>query len=288
MTNKDSSFMHHAELRQLMIDVQGVAEAAGRDIMAIFEDESRWAVQHKEDDSPLTAADLAAHRVIMAALQALTPDIPVISEEAEAIPREVRAQWSRCWLVDPLDGTKEFIARSREFTVNIALVENGEAILGVVHAPALGIVYRAARGCGAWHAEGESTRPVLVAPLPAKGERPVRVVASRRHRGARDEAFCEAALQRFGEVDFSTAGSAFKICVVAEGRADVYPRFGPTMEWDTAAGQVVVEEAGGMLMDEQGRPFRYNLRETLLNGSFIVAGAQPGVWQELCAALPAE
>lgn len=278
--------MQHAELKQLMGDVQGIAEAAGQEIMAIFRDESRWAVEHKADDSPLTAADLAAHHVILARLTALTPDIPVISEESEAIPREVRAQWSRCWMVDPLDGTKEFIARSNEFTVNIALIESGEAILGVVHAPAAGIVYVAARGCGAWHAEGATVRPVLSAPLPARGERPVRIVASRRHRGARDEAFCQAVGARLGEVEFSTAGSAFKICVVAEGRADLYPRFGPTMEWDTAAGQVVVEEAGGVLMDEQGRPFRYNERDTLLNGSFIVAGAEPALWQDICASLP--
>ncbi len=278
--------MHHAELKQLMGDVQGIAEAAGQEIMAIFRDESRWAVEHKADDSPLTAADMAAHHVILARLTALTPDIPVISEESEAIPREVRAQWSRCWMVDPLDGTKEFIARSNEFTVNIALIENGEAILGVVHAPATGIVYVAARGCGAWHAEGATLRPVLSAPLPGKGERPVRIVASRRHRGARDEAFCEAVGRRLGEIEFSTAGSAFKICVVAEGEADLYPRFGPTMEWDTAAGQVVVEEAGGVLMDEQGRPFRYNERDTLLNGSFIVAGAEPALWQDICASLP--
>lgn len=278
--------MQHAELKQLMGDVQGIAEAAGQEIMAIFRDESRWAVEHKADDSPLTAADMAAHRVILARLTALTPDIPVISEESEAIPRELRAQWSRCWMVDPLDGTKEFIARSNEFTVNIALIENGEAILGVVHAPATGIVYVAARGCGAWHAEGATLRPVLSAPLPARGERPVRIVASRRHRGARDEAFCQAVGQRLGEIEFSTAGSAFKICVVAEGRADLYPRFGPTMEWDTAAGQVVVEEAGGVLMDEQGRPFRYNQRDTLLNGSFIVAGAEPALWQDICASLP--
>lgn len=278
--------MQHAELKQLMGDVQGIAEAAGQEVMAIFRDESRWAVEHKADDSPLTAADLAAHRVILARLTALTPDIPVISEESEAIPREVRAQWSRCWMVDPLDGTREFIARSNEFTVNIALIENGEAILGVVHAPAAGIVYVAARGCGAWHAEGATLRPVLSAPLPARGERPVRIVASRRHRGARDEAFCQAVGERLGEIEFSTAGSAFKICIVAEGRADLYPRFGPTMEWDTAAGQVVVEEAGGVLMDEQGRPFRYNQRDTLLNGGFIVAGAEPALWQDICASLP--
>lgn len=279
--------MQQAEFEQLLPAVHAIADAAGREILAIYQDESRWGVQHKADDSPLTAADLAAHRVIMARLAALTPDIPVISEEADDIPREVRAQWSRCWLVDPLDGTKEFIARGNDFTVNIALVEDGEAVLGVVLAPVTGIAYLAARGCGAWRVDGATRQRLQVVPLPAPGERPLRMVGSRRHRGARDDAFCAAVTQRLGEVEFTAVGSAFKLCVVAEGGADVYPRFGPTMEWDTAAGQVVVEQAGGLLIDEQGRPFRYNRRDTLLNGSFIVAGAGAALWQSLCAELPA-
>lgn len=279
--------MLEAELMQLMTAVRQVAEKAGEEIMAIFHDESRWAVQHKEDDSPLTAADLASNRVIAAALAELSPDIPVISEEAEAIPVAERQQWSRCWLVDPLDGTKEFIARSTEFTVNIALVENGEAILGVVYAPALRLAYVAARGCGAFRVEkGESTR-LYSAHFPAPGDRALRLVGSRRHRGPRDNEFCRLVEERLGPVEFSAAGSAFKLCVVAEGLADAYPRFGPTMEWDTAAGQVVVEEAGGALIDEQGRPFRYNVRDTLLNGSFIVVGAETAKWQAICADLPA-
>ncbi|MES2918540.1 MAG: 3'(2'),5'-bisphosphate nucleotidase CysQ [Pseudomonadota bacterium] len=280
--------MPQAELERLMPAVQAIAEAAAREILAIFHDESRWAVQHKADASPLTAADLAAHHAIVPRLQALTPDIPVISEEADEIPRAVRAQWSRCWLVDPLDGTKEFIARGNDFTVNIALVEEGEAVLGVVLAPVTGLAYLAARGCGAWRIDGSVRQRLQVAPLPAAGARPLRMVGSRRHRGARDDAFCAAVARRLGEVEFTAVGSAFKLCVVAEGGADVYPRFGPTMEWDTAAGQVVVEEAGGLLIDEQGRPFRYNRRDTLLNGNFIVAGAGAALWQSLCAELPAE
>jgi 3'(2'), 5'-bisphosphate nucleotidase len=276
------------DLAALLAPVCRIAEDAGRDIMAIFHDESRWAVQHKEDDSPLTAADLAAHHAIMAGLAALTPDIPVISEESEAIPLAERRAWSRCWLVDPLDGTKEFISRSREFTVNIALVENGEAILGVVYAPALGLAYAAARGCGAVRIEQGHQKKLSSAHFPQNGSRPLRLVASRRHRGARDAAFSSAMEAAFGPVEFNTAGSAFKICVVAEGEADVYPRFGPTMEWDTAAGQVVVEEAGGALVDEQGRPFRYNQRDSLRNGSFLVIGDAPEKWLGLCARLPAQ
>lgn len=278
--------MPPSELQALMHEVRAIAAAAGEAIMAIFHDESRWAVQHKEDESPLTAADLAAHRLISARLAALTPDIPVISEEAEIIPREQRAQWSRVWLVDPLDGTKEFIARSNDFTVNIALVQDGEAVLGVVLAPVTGIAYVAARGAGAWRLEGEARTRLQVAPLPAPGTTPLRVVGSRRHRAALDDAFCAALAERFGAIDFRAVGSAFKLCVVAEGGADIYPRFGPTMEWDTAAGQVVVEEAGGLLVDPRGRPFRYNQRETLLNGHFIVASANAPLWQTLCVGLP--
>lgn len=276
------------DLAGLLVDVRRIAEAAGREIMAIFRDEARWQLQHKEDASPLTAADLAAHQIIIAGLAALTPAIPVISEESEAIPVAQRRSWSRCWLVDPLDGTKEFIARSREFTVNIALVENGEAILGLVHAPALGLAYAAARGGGAFRIEAGVSRRLASAPLPAPGARPLRMVASRRHRGARDAEFCACAEAAFGPLEFSTAGSAFKLCVVAEGEADIYPRFGPTMEWDTAAGQVVVEEAGGALIDEAGRPFRYNGRDTLLNGSFLVVGDAPEKWQALCARMSAK
>lgn len=276
------------DLPELLTQARRLAEQAGREIMAIFRDEARWQVQHKEDDSPLTAADLAAHRVIVAGLSALTPDIPVISEESDAIPVGQRLGWTRCWLVDPLDGTKEFIARSRDFTVNIALVENGEAILGVVYAPALERAYVATRGGGAHCLEGEASRRLASAKFPAAGARPLRLVASRRHRGERDAAFCNAVEAAFGPVQFSTAGSAFKLCVVAEGEADAYPRFGPTMEWDTAAGQVVVEEAGGVVVDERGRPFRYNRRDTLRNGNFLVLGDAPEKWLAVSATLDAQ
>ncbi|HEX6592546.1 MAG TPA: 3'(2'),5'-bisphosphate nucleotidase CysQ [Moraxellaceae bacterium] len=259
----------------LLPAVLALAQQAGEDIMAIYRDESRWNVQHKEDDSPLTAADLAANRRIVPGLQELTPDIPVISEECDESHFVDRLSWPRCWLVDPLDGTKEFIARNDEFSINIALVENHEAVLGIVYSPVTGIAYMAARGAGAFREEdGVSTR-LRASAFPASA---FRVVASRRHRGARDLAFCEIVSRELGSVELALAGSAFKICAVAEGLADAYPRFGPTMEWDTAAGQVVVEEAGGALVDEQGRPFRYNQRNTLRNGSFLVVGDRLPAW----------
>jgi 3'(2'), 5'-bisphosphate nucleotidase len=267
-------------LATLMPAVCGVAERAAAEIMAIYRDESRWQVQEKEDASPLTAADLAANRVIVAGLRALTPDIPVISEECEETPFAERSAWPRCWMVDPLDGTREFIARNDEFSVNIALIEGDRAVLGVVHAPVTGISWCAARGHGAWRIEGHRRIPLQVARFPQRGGHAPRLVMSRRHRGDQDMAFAMAVEKAMGQVELTAAGSAFKICAVAEGTADAYPRFGPTMEWDTAAGQVVVEEAGGALLDAQGRPFRYNRRAGLRNGNFLVAGAEPEKWMD--------
>lgn len=261
----------------LLPAVLALAEKAGHEIMVIYRDESRWDVQHKEDDSPLTAADIASNRVLVPGLSALAPDIPVISEECDESHFTERLSWPRCWLVDPLDGTKEFIARNDEFSINIALVENNEAVLGVVYSPVTGSAFFAARGAGAFRKTDGVTLPLHAEDLPKAGEI-FRIVASRRHRGPRDLAFCEDVSRRLGPVELTLAGSAFKICAVAEGDAHAYPRFGPTMEWDTAAGQVVVEEAGGALVDAKGRPFRYNQRETLLNSSFLVVGGSVPPW----------
>lgn len=265
-------------LALLLPAVCGIAEDAAAAIMAIYRDESLWQVQRKADNSPLTDADLAANRVIVAALRQLTPDIPVISEECDEVDFAVRSAWPRCWMVDPLDGTREFIARNDEFSVNIALIESDRAVLGVVHAPVTGIAWCAARGHGAARIEKHHRVPLHAAAFPARGGRAPRLVVSRRHRGDRDMAFCMAVEREMGQVELAAAGSAFKICAVAEGSADTYPRFGPTMEWDTAAGQVIVEEAGGALLDTQGRPFRYNRRDTLRNGDFLVTGRDAERW----------
>lgn len=265
-------------LAQLLPAICAVAERAGREIMTIYRDESRWNVQQKEDDSPLTAADVAANKTIVEDLQKLRPDIPVISEECEEALFAERRVWRLCWMVDPLDGTREFIARNDEFSVNIALIENHVAVLGVIHSPVTGIAYAAARGHGAFRIHAGKKQRLSSALLPLQGSRPFRIVASRRHRGARDLAFCEAVSREMGTVELQVAGSAFKICAVAEGLADAYPRFGPTMEWDTAAGQIIVEEAGGALVDEMGRPFRYNERASLRNSSFLVTAGEPLPW----------
>lgn len=266
------------DLEMLLREATRIAAAAGEDIMAIYRDESRWDVQNKTDASPLTAADIAANTTIVAGLKKLTPDIPVVSEEVDAAPFAERQKWSRCWVVDPLDGTKEFIARNDEFSVNIALVENNEAVLGVVYSPVTRAAYVAARGFGAFRIDDGTATALKTVPLPLHKERAIKLVASRRHRDEREAKFLEKVQKNIGDTEMATAGSAFKICAVAEGKADAYPRFGPTMEWDTAAGQVVVEEAGGALLDEKGRPFRYNARESQLNGSFIVVGNVEPAW----------
>ena len=252
--------------------VRALAAEASERILEIYA--TAFGVATKDDNSPLTAADLAAHRVIVAGLQRLTPDIPVLSEESAAIPFAERAKWRRYWLVDPLDGTKEFIQRNGQFTVNIALIEDYEPVLGVVRVPVTGVCYFAARGLGAFREEpGQPSWPITVKPLHL-GE-PVRVVGSRSHGGPGLQAF----VAKLGAHELVTIGSSLKFCQVAEGSADVYPRLGPTSEWDTAAAQCVVEVAGGRVVSaESGEPLRYNTRESLLNPYFIVYGDANRDW----------
>jgi 3'(2'), 5'-bisphosphate nucleotidase len=248
-----------------------LAREAAAAIMRVYAGD--FDVRHKADDSPLTAADLASHRCIVEGLARLAPGIPVLSEEsAEEVPASRRRQWPRLWLVDPLDGTREFVKRNGEFTVNIALIEDGEPVLGVVQAPATGALWHAGRGRGAFRREGERDVPIRVR---APATPPLRVAASRSHRDARTE----AVLARMGEVEPVGVGSSLKFCRLAEGAMDVYPRFGPTSEWDTAAGQCVLEAAGGAVFDPRGRPLRYNQRDTVLNGDFIALGDPTLPWQ---------
>ena len=218
----------------------------------------------KSDNSPLTLADLAAHKIIHEGLQELTPDVLVVSEEG-ANAKESRVGITAFWLVDPLDGTKEFLARSNEYTVNIALVIDGVAVVGVVHAPSLGLTYWGGPGRGAWLETNKSVSSIAVAPRPANGGT-WRAVASKSHLNSETE----AVLARFSVVELVQAGSSLKFCRVAEGAADVYPRLGPTCEWDTAAAQAVLEGAGGFVCDLSGKPLRYG-KATHLNPHFIAA-----------------
>lgn len=252
-------------------DVCQIARQAGAAIMAVYQGEHD--VELKADDSPLTAADRAAHAVILEGLRALAPETPVLSEEGRPAPFEERGRWRRYWLVDPLDGTKEFIKRNGEFTVNIALIEDGRPVLGVVFAPALDVAYYAQRGEGAFRQEGTAeAAPIRVEPAPQ--DAPWRVVASRSHLGDEVGRFLDC----LGEHELVSMGSSLKLCLVAEGRAHLYPRLGPTSEWDTAAAHCVVEEAGGQVLDTDLKPLAYNTKDSLLNPYFIVCADMDERW----------
>jgi 3'(2'), 5'-bisphosphate nucleotidase len=263
--------MATADMDAMREGIIALARDAATRILAVYE--SEFAVEHKDDRSPLTAADLAAHHCIVEGLERLTPDIPVLSEEsAEDVPAVVRREWRRLWLVDPLDGTREFVKRNGEFTVNIALIEDGISILSVVQAPVTGALWHAALGRGAFRRDGDADVP-LQSRRPASA--PLRVAASRSHRDARTTALME----RLGDIETIGLGSSLKFCRLAEGGMDVYPRFGPTSEWDTAAGQCVLEAAGGVVIDPKGRPLRYNQRDTILNGDFMALGDPALPWR---------
>jgi 3'(2'), 5'-bisphosphate nucleotidase len=242
-----------------------IARAAGAAILQIYH--SDFAVQTKADASPLTAADLAAQQVIVTALAALDPALPVLSEEAQALAWSARQHWTRYWLVDPLDGTREFVKRNGEFTVNIALIDHHQTVLGVVLAPVSGELYVAERGEGAWLQTdaGADWQRIHARPL---AQSPM--LAGSRSHGTLPDATLQALL---GEGYQRVAlGSSLKFCLLARGLADVYLRLGLTSEWDTAAAQCVLQEAGGAVLDLHGQPFRYNRGESLLNPEFIAVG----------------
>lgn len=254
-----------------------IAQQAGAAIMQVYA--NGFDIEHKADDSPVTSADLAAHRLIVHGLTQLTPDIPVLSEESAQLPWETRRQWQRYWLVDPLDGTREFIKRNGEFSVNIALIEHGVSVFGVVQAPVTGVIWHAARGGSAWRRNGQQQDAISTRVPPAS---PLRVAASRSHASARTAAL----LERMGEIELVAQGSSLKFCRIAEGTLDVYPRLGPTSEWDTAAGQCVLEAAGGVVLAaDDGVPFAYNQRPRLLNGDFVALGDASLPWQDWVAGL---
>jgi 3'(2'), 5'-bisphosphate nucleotidase len=259
-----------------MLDVQKIvkiAQEAGEKILEIYQT-ADFNVETKADHSPLTKADIASHEHILACLVSLTPDIPVLSEESKATSYQERLQWTRFWLVDPLDGTKEFVKRNDEFTVNIALVEGGQAVLGVVHTPALGVTYYAVKGKGAFKQEHGVTQPIAANKHLGNA---LSVVASRSHAGQETQDLL-AALAKDYKVNLVSKGSALKLCLVAEGAAHLYPRLGPTMEWDTAAAQCVAEQAGALVTDLTGERLAYN-KESLLNPFFIVNSVPNLKWQ---------
>jgi 3'(2'), 5'-bisphosphate nucleotidase len=246
-----------ASLAEALMPIVGRASAA---IMQIYD--GAFAVQRKDDNSPLTLADLESQRVIIEGLKRITPGIPILSEESAAAPWAERQTWRELWVVDPLDGTREFVKRNGEFTINIALILQHEAVLGVVCAPAQKLIYWGIAGHGAFaRARDGETRAIHT----ATPQQPVRVLGSRSHASPQTAAY----LARLGPHVASSVGSSLKFCLLAEGRAELYVRFGATSEWDTAAGQAVLEAAGGHVTRMDGHRLRYNCRESLINGDFV-------------------
>jgi 3'(2'), 5'-bisphosphate nucleotidase len=263
-----------SESPQLLEQVAAVARAAGVEILDVYAS-GDVAATAKADASPLTVADLRAHALIVARLAELTPGVPVLSEEAAETPFSERSRWQRYWLVDPLDGTREFLARNGQFTVNIALIEGHAPALGVVHVPVTGSTYLGYPGRGAWRERpGTTPESIRVAQHSAA---PLRVVGSRSHRGDSLDSF----LARSGPHELLAIGSSLKFCLVAEGAADVYPRLGPTSEWDTAAAHAVLAAAGGTVSQLDGAPLAYNTRAELLNPHFVAYGPKDRDWLAL-------
>lgn len=242
------------------------AQIAGEAIMRIYE--QPFDVAQKADNSPLTEADTAANQIIIAALTQRYPDIPYISEESKLTDYAIRQTWQACWLIDPLDGTKEFVKRNGEFTVNIALVRQGIPVIGVVYVPVTQTMYYAIEGEGSYRIQNGITQKLLIDPI--EPDKAVRIVASRSHLNADTEQYIAAQQARYGQVELVSSGSSLKFCLLAEGRAHLYPRFAPTMEWDTAAGHIVATEAGAKIAQyPNGEALRYN-KANLLNPYFLV------------------
>jgi 3'(2'), 5'-bisphosphate nucleotidase len=255
------------DLPGLAEDLLPIVARAGAAIMKVYD--AGFTVQHKLDNSPLTLADLESQRVIIEGLKRLTPNIPILSEESAQAPWSERQEWRELWVVDPLDGTREFVKRNGEFTINIALIIEHEPLMGVVAAPAQRLLYWGGAGAGAFSRhEGASQTRIQVAP-PAV---PIRVVGSRSHASPQTAAY----LARLGPHVMTGVGSSLKFCLLAEGKAELYPRFGPTSEWDTAAGQALLEAAGGHVTRMDGHRLRYNCRDSLINGDFV-AFSHPSV-----------
>ena len=249
---------------EILEAVTHLVRQAGAATMAHYDGLVPAGVRQKLDSSPVTLADEEAHTILVDGLRRLDPSTPIISEEGEAPPFETRRTWRRFWLVDPLDGTKEFIKRRAEFTVNVALIEDGEPVLGVILAPALDLLYWAVKGSGAWRQEKHASPERIYSTTPAPGTR-LTVVESLSHPAPELEEY----LQDLPVARRVKAGSSLKFCWVAEGRADIYPRLGPTMEWDVAAGDCIYRQSGRV--GERSSPLTYNKPE-LRNGNFVIGG----------------
>ena len=272
------------QYEKLILTTLLAAKRAGEAILDVYG--SDFAVEQKDDKSPLTLADKRSHEIIMDVLeQTITVNnstVPVLSEEGRGIPYDERKEWEYFWLVDPLDGTKEFVKRNGEFTVNIALIQKHKPVLGIIYIPVKDVFYFAAINFGTYKLENSENLTDNLSieelldksqrlPLTSNNKSSLTVIGSRSHTSEEFSEFVKLLNEKYGNVEFISSGSSLKLCLVAEGKADVYPRFGPTMEWDTAAVQAIVEQAEGRVMDIQTRePLKYN-KENLLNPFFIVS-----------------
>ncbi len=269
--------------KSLLDQVIELSRQAGEAILEVYGRSEGIQVDIKSDDSPVTAADLAAHAILEPGLLPLLDGVPVLSEESTLTNWEERRSWERYWIIDPLDGTKEFIKRNGEFTVNVALIEKGVPVLGVVYVPVLGITYAGMQGQGAWKYENDSVRSIQTRTITSlqAGKQSVEVVASRSHGADAVIALMDRVSAALGEVATKNMGSSLKLCLVAEGEADLYPRLALTSEWDTAAAQAVVEAAGGKVVDVDFNILRYNTKEDILNPFFHVIGDPSYDWESL-------
>ena len=254
--------------KKLILDICNISIRAGNKILEYYKDDIE--VTHKNDSSPLTKADLASNKIIKTALYNLDTTIPILSEES-LVTWGTRKSWNKYWLVDPLDGTKEFIKHNGEFTVNIALVEKNNPILGVIFAPAKSVIYFAQKGYGSFTIDtrlelNSLDEAIQIAVL--KQSDPVRIIGSRSHS---NNFFRTWVNEKFPNAQIIQAGSSLKFCLIANGDADIYPRFGPTSEWDIAAGHIILNEAGGKILSLSNEEIKYNQKESLLNPEFIAS-----------------
>ena len=273
-------------LSDLIPSLLSLCHQAGELIAERYHAAGAHQFESKGDDSPLTQADLDSHECLQAGLESLRPRLPILSEESPQRDTARRREWTRYWLVDPLDGTKEFLARTGEFTINIALIDQHRPVLGVLYLPLERAAYVGIPGMGAWQYQysGQHWQQNPLATRKLEKGRPLTVLASRRHRGPRLLACLEWLQQQWGELARHNSGSALKFCQMAEGKGDFYPRFTPCCEWDTAAGQALLEAAGGGLLGMDGQPLRYNCKDSLFSPHFYaLADPTHELWQQLLA-----
>lgn len=266
---------HKLNLEKLCHECVDIARDAGKAILAIYD--TGFSIEEKADKSPLTDADMASHNLIIKRLSELTPDIPILSEESAKLPFDERASWETYWLVDPLDGTREFIKRNGEFTVNIALIHQHKSIIGVINVPVLDVDYFAWENGGSFKSEqNAAATPISVKKLDRTADAPLNVAGSRSHGSEMMQHYIE----KLGAVEMISMGSSLKFCLVAEGRADLYPRLGLTSEWDTAAAHCIVEQSGGYITKTDMTPLEYNTKDSLLNPFFFVFGDNSRDWSQ--------